>query len=419
METYKIYAAMLALAEFTVADLIQYTAAKKSTIYSVISRSSQYLEELGSEESGRPGGQYERYRVRADQVEALSAKLKGITQIADILPERKIDVPADLKVAEDALINLYPVARSRAERQELIEIAKMHLVGGRMEFEAALSGQALPARNSIAFRVVQTHINFIQRLTKYSEEMFALEPEDNNEQLTKLQAARDELIGFFQTQLSILEGEQKQSVPTFEKEGPRAQPPAWTPVSVYAPSRSDSVSGRVFAVQTGELAPPAPQTGAYVFMADGGEGAVPNISGAEGVVEDVRHIILFDGVESQPDPLTYQVESFLQPFANREGYLSIETVPLTHGRLPGAHVTPCAHDLCLLTVDSRATEATEAFKSVLDVHGNASHLIVLDAGYNPQLRNEVFSKHACYVGDGLSLNRDALWGTITQKLWKF
>jgi hypothetical protein len=256
--------------------------------------------------------------------------------------------------------------------------------------------------------------------------MFSLELDGDAERIAKLQAARDEFINFFQTQLSILEGEQKQTIPLIARKlspvevSPSVEvnplPPSYM-IPGYGQNRADGMSTRIFATKAMEDA--GSQQEVYVLGSDRVSDGTQSYYEVRERKAELHHIILFDGIGAQPDPLTPQVESFLRPIADPDARFSVETIPLTNGRLLVPQTARCHHDLCLLTVDSREQEPTEAFKSVVSAHGNSSHLIVVDAGYSPQFRNAVFSNRACYVGDGLSLNKDALWGTITQKIWKF
>ncbi|MGB9181585.1 MAG: helix-turn-helix domain-containing protein, partial [Pyrinomonadaceae bacterium] len=71
MERYRVLGAMLALKEFTVNDLSRYSEVKPNTVHTTINREQKYLEKTGKEETGRRGGQCQRWRVKPDEVENL------------------------------------------------------------------------------------------------------------------------------------------------------------------------------------------------------------------------------------------------------------------------------------------------------------------------------------------------------------
>jgi hypothetical protein len=115
-ETDRILHAMTEMDEFTVVDLVRACDASASTVRTVLGRRRDLLDELGREETGRPGGKWKRYRLRADAAESL-AKDVGHE------PEDS-SVPTELLAAEEMLLASETIGAEPAMRESLLRRAR-------------------------------------------------------------------------------------------------------------------------------------------------------------------------------------------------------------------------------------------------------------------------------------------------------
>jgi len=121
LERYKTLGAMLALGEFTVADLAVLSGVGEPTVRTILRRDAEYIEQLGSEPTGRPGGQPVRWRLRSDARERLRGQLGELERlgIGPWLGESHSPagtLPPGLVAAEDVLLRLVPAAPDFEER---------------------------------------------------------------------------------------------------------------------------------------------------------------------------------------------------------------------------------------------------------------------------------------------------------------
>src|SRR6266404_9550518 len=137
MEHYKVLSAMLALREFTVRDLSIYSEVRLRTVSTTISRERHYLEHMGKKQTGKKGGQWDRWRVRADQLDNLRSRITNLfvemKTSPGVLnePESAPQVPTALLVAEDTLLRLYPNADTPQKKRELLELAEINFNAAR------------------------------------------------------------------------------------------------------------------------------------------------------------------------------------------------------------------------------------------------------------------------------------------------
>ncbi len=123
-ETLRVVAGMLALEEFTTADLVSLCHVKDATVRTVIGRRRQYLDILETPSSGKRGGRAQTYRVKPDMRqqlseelphlpapvrEAPSARVQGMTMAFDLLA-RRVPLEADSLEAYDELLELARLA---------------------------------------------------------------------------------------------------------------------------------------------------------------------------------------------------------------------------------------------------------------------------------------------------------------------
>ncbi len=140
MEHYKVLSAMLALREFTVRDLSLYSEVGLRTVSTTLSRERQYLEHMGKNQTGKKGGQWDRWRVRADQLDNLRSRITNLfvemKTSPGVLnePESAPQVPTALLVAEDTLLRLYPNADTPQKKRELLELAEINFNAARADF---------------------------------------------------------------------------------------------------------------------------------------------------------------------------------------------------------------------------------------------------------------------------------------------
>lgn len=131
LERYRTLAAMLSLGEFSVAEIAALAQVGESTVRTVLRREDNYVERVGSQPTGRRGGQPGRWRLRPGARESIRAILR---QLEDAGAGSWQSDPAELDgrkaavlAAEHVLLRLVPIASDRDERAELIKLARAHV----------------------------------------------------------------------------------------------------------------------------------------------------------------------------------------------------------------------------------------------------------------------------------------------------
>jgi hypothetical protein len=123
---FRVLNAILALREFTVADLARYSGIKDTTVRTVLGRDSRFVERDGTQTQHRRGGQPIQYRLRPDTENDLVAILRELEGLGANLPpliaDQEDPVMLSLIAAEDILIRQLPQA-GPTDRAELVELA--------------------------------------------------------------------------------------------------------------------------------------------------------------------------------------------------------------------------------------------------------------------------------------------------------
>ena len=87
-ERYRTLGAMLALGDFSVAEVAVYAQVGESTVRTVLRREGDYVERAGSQPTGRRGGQPVRWRLRPGAHESIRAILVEL-EIAGARPRHE------------------------------------------------------------------------------------------------------------------------------------------------------------------------------------------------------------------------------------------------------------------------------------------------------------------------------------------
>ena len=130
-ERYRTLGAFLTLRDFSVAEVAAFARVGESTVRTVLHREDNYVEQVGTERTGRRGGQPIRWRLRPEAYESIRAILREL----EILGARSWrddsanpDSPkAAVLAAEDVLLRRVPGARDSDERAKLIKLARIHM----------------------------------------------------------------------------------------------------------------------------------------------------------------------------------------------------------------------------------------------------------------------------------------------------
>jgi len=122
---------MLALGEFSVAEVAVYAQVGESTVRTVLRREGDYVERAGSQPTGRRGGQPVRWRLRPGARESIRAILVEL-EIAGARPRQEDPSAPDrpraaVLAAEDVLLRLAPAAIDPDERADLIKLARAYV----------------------------------------------------------------------------------------------------------------------------------------------------------------------------------------------------------------------------------------------------------------------------------------------------
>jgi hypothetical protein len=181
LNRYRILNAILALREFTVADLAHYSGTKENTVRTVLARESRFVERVGTRGQGRRGGQPVQYQLRTDAEHELVGILREVDNFGADLPpltpncSEADPVMLSLIAAEDVLLRQLPTAGPE-DRAELLNLATA-------DFETV---EFLADQGEVA--VHRALIDLLLRLSEVEQEASALTP-DANEILRRQQAS--------------------------------------------------------------------------------------------------------------------------------------------------------------------------------------------------------------------------------------
>lgn len=119
---------MLALGDFSVAEVAALAQVGKSTVRTVLRREYDYVERVGQQRTGRRGGQPVRWRLHPEARESIRAILRELENLGAGSwlddPAAPATPKAALLAAEDVLLRLAPAATDPGERAELIKLAR-------------------------------------------------------------------------------------------------------------------------------------------------------------------------------------------------------------------------------------------------------------------------------------------------------
>lgn len=133
---YRVLGAMLALQEFTPQQLADYSGVKEQTVRTVLNREKGRYREVGTLETGRPGGQPRLLRLNPGATDEIRAELQ---QLYRDLPDRpsggawasewatEDGVPLPLLAADNALREQLPEAHTEEAQRRLFDLAKATL----------------------------------------------------------------------------------------------------------------------------------------------------------------------------------------------------------------------------------------------------------------------------------------------------
>jgi len=137
-ERFKVLGAMLALREFTAADLADFSGVNLNTVRVVLGREKEFWEDLGRDASGQRGGQFLRYRVKPEKFGVLEEAIDGLQRDARAIASGRhkrssdesgsnatVDVPVSLLAAEDALARRFTETTTLGDRIHLLNLAEI------------------------------------------------------------------------------------------------------------------------------------------------------------------------------------------------------------------------------------------------------------------------------------------------------
>jgi phosphoglucosamine mutase len=154
-ERYRTLGAMLALGDFSVAEIATLAQVGESTVRTVLRREDDYVERVGPQPTGRRGGQPVRWRLRTDARESIRAILQRLENLGAGSwlddPSAPAGPEAAVLAAEDTLLRLVPAASDPDERAELIKLARAQVETA----EAAVAPEGAGA-SSDSLRVVRS-----------------------------------------------------------------------------------------------------------------------------------------------------------------------------------------------------------------------------------------------------------------------
>jgi predicted NBD/HSP70 family sugar kinase len=132
LERYRTLGAALTLGEFSVSELSALSGVREATVRTTLRRSTDYVEQAGTQPTGRRGGRPTRWRLRAGAREPLLDLLRELERlgVGPWIGERQDDsqlLPAAIMAAEDVLLRHVPAAVTPDERTDLVKLAQAHL----------------------------------------------------------------------------------------------------------------------------------------------------------------------------------------------------------------------------------------------------------------------------------------------------
>lgn len=155
LEQIKVLNGMLALDQFTVAELAAFTDVKVSTVYTVLNRRESLLEPVGVESTGRPGGQSVRYRLKPEGIDSLRQEIGRVANAVAL--ERQLSATAqapsppdpessslNVESAEEFLTYRMGKARNPAEKRSLLKAADTYLAAAQSEFDDGFASLDAP-----------------------------------------------------------------------------------------------------------------------------------------------------------------------------------------------------------------------------------------------------------------------------------
>jgi hypothetical protein len=155
---------MLALGDFSVAEIADLAQVGKSTARTVLRREDDYVERVGSQRTGRRGGQPVRWRLRPGAREAIRAVLQELEDLGAGPWLDDLSAPdspkAAVLAAEDVLLRRAPNASDPDQRAELIKLA-------RVQVETA-EGTITPQQEA---DYIRDHLRIVRLLISFEEVM--------------------------------------------------------------------------------------------------------------------------------------------------------------------------------------------------------------------------------------------------------
>jgi len=139
----RVFAAMRDIDEFTVSQLVHSSGVNPDTVRTVLLRNSEFLEEVGRQETGRRGGQFRKYRLTdAGRAYVDSHLPPALERRLGADPSRTwVDgspfVPEGLRAAQDTLTSRLQTVDGQASREFLLRLADVDLWSAAADIEAA------------------------------------------------------------------------------------------------------------------------------------------------------------------------------------------------------------------------------------------------------------------------------------------
>lgn len=127
---YKFLGTVLALGEFSVADLAALSGLQEKDVRYALRKNRRYVEKVGKQSTGLPGGQPALWRIRPEARESLLEQLRKMER-AGATPwfgKKQQDViRAELIAADDVLLRAIPATTDSEEQVDLIKLARARL----------------------------------------------------------------------------------------------------------------------------------------------------------------------------------------------------------------------------------------------------------------------------------------------------
>jgi predicted ATPase/DNA-binding CsgD family transcriptional regulator len=164
LKRYRTLGAMLALGEFSASDLATLSGVRTSTVYTILRRESDLVEQLPAVPTGRRGGQPHRWRLRTEARERLQNQLCELEELGagPWFGRQHTDddtLPGGMTAAEDVLLRQLPAAAAAEEQEQLVRLAQAQL-------EAAVATVPSARRTSVPFTFHKRVIELLLELEK-------------------------------------------------------------------------------------------------------------------------------------------------------------------------------------------------------------------------------------------------------------